>query len=99
MSEGIASGGINTAISSVGVPTIDSPLLSRTRCIDDSERVIIDSSFGAIERCMQRGSAIPSFECAGPRKKIFFDPSKTKCGIVTCGGLCPGINEIGRAHV
>jgi 6-phosphofructokinase 1 len=36
---------------------------------------------------------------AGPREKIFFDPSKLKCGIVTCGGLCPGQNDVIRAIV
>ena len=36
---------------------------------------------------------------AGPREKIYFDPSKLKCGIVTCGGLCPGINDVIRAIV
>lgn len=36
---------------------------------------------------------------AGPREKIYFDPSKLKCGIVTCGGLCPGLNDVIRAIV
>ena len=40
-----------------------------------------------------------SFETAGPRPKLYFDPSKTKCAIVTCGGLCPGINDVIRAIV
>jgi 6-phosphofructokinase 1 len=39
------------------------------------------------------------FELAGPREKIYFDPSKTRCGIVTCGGLCPGLNNVIRAIV
>jgi len=39
------------------------------------------------------------FEKAGPRKHTYFDPSKTKCAIVTCGGLCPGINDVIRAIV
>ncbi len=39
------------------------------------------------------------FEEAGPRENIYFDPSKTKCAIVTCGGLCPGINDVIRALV
>ncbi|MGM0423676.1 MAG: ATP-dependent 6-phosphofructokinase [Thermodesulfobacteriota bacterium] len=39
------------------------------------------------------------FEQAGPRKEIYFDPSKTKCAIVTCGGLCPGINDVIRSIV
>jgi 6-phosphofructokinase 1 len=36
---------------------------------------------------------------AGPRDRIYFDPSKLKCGIVTCGGLCPGLNDVIRAIV
>ena len=37
------------------------------------------------------------FELAGPREKLFFDPEKTKVGIVTCGGLCPGLNDVIRS--
>ena len=37
------------------------------------------------------------FELAGPRKKLFFDPAKTRAGIVTCGGLCPGLNNVIRS--
>jgi 6-phosphofructokinase 1 len=37
------------------------------------------------------------FELAGPRAKLFFDPAKTRAGIVTCGGLCPGMNNVIRA--
>lgn len=39
------------------------------------------------------------FELAGPREKIYFDPSKTRAGIVTCGGLCPGLNDVVRSIV
>ncbi|QQE13665.1 ATP-dependent 6-phosphofructokinase [Planctomycetota bacterium] len=42
---------------------------------------------------------VPSFEIAGPRAKIFWDPSKVKAGIVTCGGLCPGLNDVIRGLV
>jgi len=37
------------------------------------------------------------FELAGPRKKLFFDAKKTRAGIVTCGGLCPGLNNVIRS--
>jgi 6-phosphofructokinase 1 len=37
------------------------------------------------------------FERAGPRRKLFFDPAKTRAGIVTCGGLCPGLNNVIRS--
>jgi 6-phosphofructokinase 1 len=38
-----------------------------------------------------------NFELAGPREKLYFDPAKTKAGIVTCGGLCPGLNDVIRS--
>ena len=38
-------------------------------------------------------------EEAGPRRDLYFDPGKTKCAIVTCGGLCPGLNDVIRAIV
>lgn len=37
------------------------------------------------------------FELAGPRKKLFFDAKETRAGIVTCGGLCPGLNNVIRS--
>ena len=37
------------------------------------------------------------FELAGPRAKLFFDGAKTRAGIVTCGGLCPGLNNVIRS--
>jgi len=37
------------------------------------------------------------FELAGPRDKLFFDPKQTRAGIVTCGGLCPGLNDVIRS--
>ncbi len=37
------------------------------------------------------------FELAGPREKLFFDPAQTRAGIVTCGGLCPGLNDVIRS--
>jgi 6-phosphofructokinase 1 len=39
------------------------------------------------------------FEKAGPREHIFFDPRSTRAAIVTCGGLCPGINNVIRSMV
>jgi 6-phosphofructokinase 1 len=42
---------------------------------------------------------LPAFELAGPRDRIFFDPRTVRCGIVTCGGLCPGLNNVVRGIV
>jgi 6-phosphofructokinase 1 len=62
---------------------------------------------GAVERVLLNdrlpprsdGAAVPTFEIAGPRDSIFFDPAALRCGIVTCGGLCPGINNVIRGLV
>ena len=40
-----------------------------------------------------------TFELAGPRRQIFFNPAEIACGIVTCGGLCPGLNDVIRSVV
>jgi 6-phosphofructokinase 1 len=38
-------------------------------------------------------------ECAGPREMLYFTPAHVHAGIVTCGGLCPGLNDVIRAIV
>ncbi len=46
------------------------------------------------------GAAVPedkNFEIAGPRDRLFFHKSEVKAGIVTCGGLCPGLNNVIRS--
>ena len=47
------------------------------------------------------GGTVPEdlllFEIAGPRKKLFFDAKNTRAAIVTCGGLCPGLNNVIRS--
>lgn len=40
-----------------------------------------------------------SFERGGPREKLYFDPAHVRAAIVTCGGLCPGINNVIRSIV
>lgn len=36
---------------------------------------------------------------AGPRKEIYYEPEEVKAAIVTCGGLCPGLNDVIRQIV
>ncbi len=38
-----------------------------------------------------------TWELAGPREKIFFDPRTLRAAVVTCGGLCPGLNNVLRS--
>ncbi|MBW1998639.1 MAG: ATP-dependent 6-phosphofructokinase, partial [Deltaproteobacteria bacterium] len=78
------------------------PVPSPMRGVDfvkDHKRVLYHSALSDMERYIRSGGAPPSFELAGPREKIFFEPSKLRCGIVTCGGLCPGLNDVIRAVV
>ncbi|MBN2298524.1 MAG: ATP-dependent 6-phosphofructokinase, partial [Deltaproteobacteria bacterium] len=87
---------IDTQISCLGNPGIYSPVKSTKIFIDDTEKVLIDTTLKSILEYSKKKKDLPYFERAGARRKIFFDPSKTKCGVVTCGGLCPGVNDVIR---
>ena len=77
----------------LGECRIPSPM-SAMQFVDDDEGVVYHSKFKQIEPLVESGKRLPCFEMAGPRQKIYFDPSKLKCGIVTCGGICPGLNDV-----
>ena len=65
----------------------------------ENDRVLFDSSFDVIKHSIKTGEVPYSFEKAGPHKHLYFDPKNTKVAIVTCGGLCPGINNVIRSVV
>lgn len=67
--------------------------------VTEDERVVIDCSQKYFLECLEKKKTPLSFEKAGPRQKIFFDPKKIKCAIVTAGGLCPGLNDVIRSIV
>ncbi len=95
---------INTKVTSLGKAGIPSPLgskdgSSRFPFVDDGESVLIDIHPEELESYLKKGQTPPGFELAGPRKKIYFDPSKVRCALTTCGGLCPGLNDIIRSIV
>lgn len=77
-------------IKTLGEPTFDSP---QRRSVSDrlrvSARVVYDPATPAPSSL--------DFELAGPRAKLFFEPGKVRAGIVTCGGLSPGINNVIRS--
>jgi len=77
-------------IRSLGAARFPSPL---GRWVNESERV---------PATILRTAAAPSdpgllFELAGARENLFFHPAETRAGIVTCGGLCPGLNDVIRS--
>lgn len=82
----------------LGECRIPSPM-SGIHFVDDSEDVLYHSNLMEIEAIQAAGKRPPCFEMAGPREKICFDSSKLRCGIVTCGGICPGLNDVIRAIV
>lgn len=94
-----------TDIPTLGKVTLPSPLQKRadetgsSSFVSDQSRVIIEVDDTRIKQMIKDEKALPCFELAGPRRRIFFDPSKLKCALVTCGGLCPGINDIIRSIV
>ncbi|MCQ2576520.1 MAG: ATP-dependent 6-phosphofructokinase, partial [Treponema sp.] len=63
----------------------NSYVINEINVFDTSKPIVLDSS-----NLMQK---------AGPREKIYFDPTHAKAGICTCGGLCPGLNDVIRAIV
>lgn len=75
-----------------------SPLLGRRERFVGDSRVLVAGETEELEPFLGRGP-IPSFEAAGPRAEIFFRPARLTCGIVTCGGLCPGLNDVIRSVV
>lgn len=88
---------IDTSIATLGEAKIQSPLPSYTLPADSYTHVFIDGEHIEALHCAE---PLPlRFESAGPREKLYFDTSKSKCAIVTCGGLCPGINDVIRAIV
>ncbi|MBE9543808.1 MAG: ATP-dependent 6-phosphofructokinase [Proteobacteria bacterium] len=94
-----------TAIPTLGKATLPSPLQKRVdetgsiNFVSDQSRVILEVDDARVNRMIKEEQTLPCFELAGPRGQIFFDPSKLKCALVTCGGLCPGINDIIRSIV
>ncbi|MFI5429897.1 6-phosphofructokinase [Aeromicrobium sp. UC242_57] len=93
-------------VRSLGTPTIDSPLAlyvggreTNEYYVGETDRILYDDT---LELIASRGVGLhelPTFEAGGPRRSIFFDPATTKVGVVTCGGLCPGLNDVIRAIV
>ena len=86
----------DTSVPTLGPCRVENPL-PYCHHIDDNAKMPLYLSGDIIDDAV--ANTVCEFEEAGPRKDIYFDPPKTKCAIVTCGGLCPGINDVIRAIV
>lgn len=96
---------VETEIETLGDARIPSPIrggvtgMHNKSFMPDTKRVMVSVAQSTVIRMIKEGKEPPSFELAGPRKKIYFDPKKLRCAIVTCGGLCPGLNDVIRSIV
>ena len=92
---------LDFTIARLGECRIPSPM-SGVRFTRDDDRVLYHATLDGIQAWMgnsHKSAAPPAMETAGPREMLFFDPGTLACGIVTCGGLCPGLNDVIRAVV
>lgn len=100
---------LDFTVARLGQPRIPSPVglagadsRGPVRYVSDSQRVAynIQVDFDEPDAISGHGMAqLGWLERAGPREHIYFDPSKVHAGIVTCGGLCPGLNNVIRSIV
>lgn len=85
-------------IETIGEPTLDTPM-SGVEYVSDSDKVVFSVQVDHLAKALREKKRPAAFEMAGPRKKIFHDPPWTRAAIVTCGGLCPGINDVIKSIV
>ena len=92
----------DTRISQILDCTFPSPLQFAGRDPTATIRYRQDSDRVNVFPCQKEGETDtigPTFQRAGPRQLISGDPSHMTAAIVTCGGLCPGLNDVIRGLV
>jgi 6-phosphofructokinase 1 len=67
--------------------------------VGNADRVLLDDRLSTVAALRDDPLRAPAFELAGPRDRVYFEMEKLRCGIVTCGGLCPGVNNVIRGLV
>ena len=80
-------------VKTLGEAKIPSPI-RRHDFVEEGRRVLLTGDMELLEAWESRLGHKPSFERAGPHERIFHDPAWTRVGIVTAGGLCPGLNNV-----
>jgi 6-phosphofructokinase 1 len=89
---------LDFTIERLGECSIPSPLVG-VKFVSDAQRVLYHNNLEDVKKYIDAGKELPAMEVAGAREKIYFDIETLGCGIVTCGGLCPGLNDVIRAVV
>jgi len=82
------------AISQLGACRYESPLAAEVEESAEGQGVLFDAR---VPPGRSRPVSDAVLEAAGPRRRLYFDPPETRAAIVTCGGLCPGLNDVIRA--
>ena len=67
--------------------------------VEENDRVLFDDTIQLLQAHNVSLDQVPTLEPGGPRRKLFHQPGSTRAGIVTCGGLCPGLNDVIRGLV
>jgi 6-phosphofructokinase 1 len=67
--------------------------------VGEADKVLVNDRLSQLPTSPELLKQLPAFELAGPRNRVFFEPSRARAGIVTCGGLCPGLNNVIRGLV
>lgn len=80
-------------IQTLGSATIPSPILGR-QFASDTESISFFQKGEEIAAFASSGKPLPLLQKAGPRELIYHDPAWTRAAVVTCGGLCPGLNDV-----
>ena len=96
----------NFEIQTLGDATITSPLnLAKEdgnkfyRFVEEEDKILADITLEGFDTCVQNNARPACLDKAGPREHLYFDPKNTRAAIVTCGGLCPGVNNVIRSLV
>jgi 6-phosphofructokinase 1 len=85
----------NFCIETLGECHIRSPLSGKHQSfVEDDERTVAVSDMKGIAAYQENNGFIPSMETAGPREKVFHPHHLSRAAVVTCGGLCPGLNSV-----
>ena len=80
-------------VKTLGECKLPSPVRHR-KYVADGERVFATENETFARFAETKLGHLPTFEKAGPKERIFHDPRWTRVGIVTAGGLCPGLNTV-----
>ena len=85
-------------VPTLGEASIPSPM-STSEFVEEEHRIAYFQDTQVLKECFECDKEMPSFEAGGPRAKIYHDPTWARAAIVTCGGLCPGINDVIKSLV